>query len=85
MAKKIVFVQLTTVHSVCYHMLLQEAVDIVQRHLHRGYHDACQELIETAAARWQEEEGDYRDDVRTPVLYIVLYMHRCTALFTYIL
>jgi len=42
---------------------LQEAVDIVQRHLHRGYHEACQELIETAAARWQEEEGDYRDDV----------------------
>lgn len=41
----------------------QEAVDIVQRHLHRGYHEACQELIETAAARWQEEEGDYRDDV----------------------
>ena len=41
----------------------QEAVDIVQRNLHRGYHEACQELIETAAARWQEEEGDYRDDV----------------------
>lgn len=36
----------------------------MQRHLHRGYHEACQELIETAAARWQEEEGDYRDDVR---------------------
>jgi hypothetical protein len=43
---------------------LQEAVDIVQRSLDRGCHDACQELIETAAARWQEEEGDYRDDVR---------------------
>jgi protein phosphatase PTC2/3 len=41
----------------------QEAVDIVQEHLHLGYHEACQELIETAAARWQEEEGDYRDDV----------------------
>lgn len=42
---------------------LQEAVDIVQRNLHLGYHLACQELIETAAARWQDEEGDYRDDV----------------------
>jgi hypothetical protein len=38
----------------------------VQRNLDRGCHDACQELIETAAARWQEEEGDYRDDVRSP-------------------
>ncbi len=41
----------------------QEAVDIVQSHMHLGCHGACQELIETAAARWQEEEGDYRDDV----------------------
>jgi hypothetical protein len=44
-------------------LYLQEAVDIVQRHLHKGCHLACQELIETAAARWQDEEGDYRDDV----------------------
>lgn len=52
-----------------YCTVLQEAVDIVQRHLHRGYHEACQELIETAAARWQEEEGDYRDDVS--LLFII--------------
>jgi hypothetical protein len=44
-------------------LYLQEAVDIVQRHLPKGCHLACQELIETAAARWQDEEGDYRDDV----------------------
>lgn len=43
----------------------QEAVDIVKSCLDEGYGvpEACQELIETAAARWQEEEGDYRDDV----------------------
>ena len=43
----------------------QEAVDIVQGSISKGMHDACQELIETAAARWQDEEGDYRDDVST--------------------
>jgi protein phosphatase 2C family protein 2/3 len=43
----------------------QEAVDIVKSCLDSGVTvpDACQELIENAAARWQEEEGDYRDDV----------------------
>jgi protein phosphatase 2C family protein 2/3 len=43
----------------------QEAVDIVSTSLANGcgIPEACQELIETAAARWQEEEGDYRDDV----------------------
>ena len=48
-------------------------MDIVQRNLHRGYHDACQELIETAAARWQEEEGDYRDDVSTVEHLLLVY------------
>lgn len=45
----------------------QEAVDIVNSCFQDGVgtHDACQELIETAACRWQEEEGDYRDDVCT--------------------
>ena len=42
----------------------QEAVDIVQSYIHLGATFACQQLIQTAAARWQEEEGDYRDDVR---------------------
>ena len=44
----------------------QEAVDIVKQAFDSGVGvpEACQELIETAAARWQEEEGDYRDDVR---------------------
>lgn len=41
----------------------QEAVDIVKSCIADGVPTACQELIETAAARWQDEEGDYRDDV----------------------
>lgn len=41
----------------------QEAVDIVRKHIDKGNDVACQVLIETAATRWQEEEGDYRDDV----------------------
>ncbi len=41
----------------------QEAVDIVQSYIHLGATFACQQLIQTAATRWQEEEGDYRDDV----------------------
>jgi serine/threonine protein phosphatase PrpC len=43
----------------------QEAVEIVNNAMPNGSHAACQTLIETAAARWQEEEGDYRDDVST--------------------
>lgn len=43
----------------------QEAVEIVGGCVQEGIsmYDACQELIETAACRWQENEGDYRDDV----------------------
>lgn len=44
----------------------QEAVEIVQACLDDPdcvVPDACQELIEESASRWQEEEGDYRDDV----------------------
>lgn len=40
-----------------------EAVEIVQNNLHLGAFVACQILIQTAAQRWSEEEGDYRDDV----------------------
>jgi len=32
--------------------------------------DACQALIEEAARRWRNEEGDYRDDVRAPPSHI---------------
>jgi hypothetical protein len=35
----------------------------VHANIGMGAHYACQELIQTAAVRWQEEEGDYRDDV----------------------
>ena len=48
----------------CLHNAIpQEAVDIVSRYLGEGADIACEELIQTAATRWQEEEGDYRDDV----------------------
>lgn len=53
----------------------QEAVDIVQKSLHKGMHDACQDLIETAATRWQEEEGDYRDDITAIVVKVPLPYH----------
>jgi serine/threonine protein phosphatase PrpC len=61
----------------------QEAVEIVNGAISNGAGAACQTLIETAAARWQEEEGDYRDDVRTNTLpsidrsatYIIVPLH----------
>jgi serine/threonine protein phosphatase PrpC len=43
----------------------QEAVDIVQNNLAKGSSYACKELIQTAMQRWQDMEGDYRDDVST--------------------
>jgi protein phosphatase 2C family protein 2/3 len=46
----------------------QEAVDIVGEHLDRGATKACQALIEAAAAKWHEEEGDYRDDITALVV-----------------
>jgi hypothetical protein len=53
----------------------QEAVDIVQSFLHLGSTFACQQLIQTAATRWQEEEGDYRDDVCAfPSLHLCLLL-----------
>ena len=42
----------------------QEAVDIVSKNLQEGAPAACQALIEEAASRWRDFEGDYRDDVR---------------------
>ena len=46
-------------------MSSQEAVDVVGKEMSNGAdaEKACQVLIETASAKWQEEEGDYRDDV----------------------
>jgi serine/threonine protein phosphatase PrpC len=50
----------------------QEAVDIVQRHISKGADIACEKLIQTAANRWQEEEGDYRDDITALVITLPL-------------
>jgi len=48
----------------------QEAVDIVAACLREGKSvtQACQVLIEQATNRWQEEEGDYRDDITAIVI-----------------
>ena len=45
-----------------------EAVEIVAKHLHKGATKACQILIETAAEKWHDEEGDYRDDITAFVI-----------------
>lgn len=46
----------------------QEAVRIVGDNLDRGATRACQALIEVAAAKWHDEEGDYRDDITALVV-----------------
>lgn len=54
----------------------QEAVDIVQKHFVSKEEEsccaskACQDLIETAAAKWHQYEGDYRDDITALVVRI---------------
>lgn len=45
-----------------------ESVQLVAEHLHKGATKACQILIETAAAKWHDEEGDYRDDITALVI-----------------
>jgi serine/threonine protein phosphatase PrpC len=40
-----------------------EAVKIVADNIHKGATKACRALIEAAAERWHDEEGDYRDDI----------------------
>ena len=45
-----------------------EAVKTVAKHLHKGATKACQVLIEAAAAKWHDEEGDYRDDITALVI-----------------
>ena len=46
----------------------QEAVEIVAENLDKGATKACQALIEAAAAKWHDEEGDYRDDITALVV-----------------
>jgi len=50
----------------------QEAVDIVSKDLNspEGSSLACQHLIEAAAAKWHQHEGDYRDDITAIVIKI---------------
>ena len=45
-----------------------EAVHIVGEHLKDGATKACQKLIEVAASKWHEEEGNYRDDITALVV-----------------
>jgi len=46
-----------------------EAVDIVSRYFYKyGATKACEILIENAAERWRDEEGDYRDDITAIVV-----------------
>jgi serine/threonine protein phosphatase PrpC len=46
----------------------QEAVDIVGKHIEESAARACQALIEAAANKWHQEEGDYRDDITALVI-----------------
>lgn len=48
----------------------QEAVEIVGKNISKGSTAACQFLIEVAAERWHEEEGDYRDDITAVVVQV---------------
>jgi protein phosphatase PTC2/3 len=52
----------------------QEAVDVVANHLaqHNDATKACQALMELAAERWHDEEGDYRDDITALVVRLPL-------------
>ena len=50
----------------------QNAVDIVASSLKKGNGAsvACQTLIEAAAEKWHENEGDYRDDITALVIHL---------------
>ena len=50
----------------------QQAVDLVAQELEngKGSSEACQCLIEAAAAMWHEHEGDYRDDITALVVRV---------------
>ncbi|KAL3894654.1 MAG: hypothetical protein SGARI_007671, partial [Bacillariaceae sp.] len=45
-----------------------EAVKIISAHLDKGATKACRALIEAAAARWHDEEGEYRDDITAIII-----------------
>ena len=53
----------------------QEAVDIVWGELQKGVgvSGACQVLIEQAAARWRDVEGDYRDDITALLIMLPIF------------
>ena len=40
----------------------------MERYFNDGADKACEVLIETAAQRWREYEGDYRDDITAVVV-----------------
>lgn len=46
----------------------EEAVKIVSENLKHGSTKACRALIEAAAARWHDEEGEYRDDITAIII-----------------
>ena len=48
----------------------QIAINIVEKFMEKGATDACTKLIETAAAKWRQEEGDYRDDITAVCLKV---------------
>ena len=41
----------------------QPAAEIVDAFIEKSATEACTRLIETSAAKWRQEEGDYRDDI----------------------
>jgi serine/threonine protein phosphatase PrpC len=41
----------------------QAAAEIVNAFIQKSATEACTRLIETSAAKWRNEEGDYRDDI----------------------
>mmetsp|Transcript_10106 Transcript_10106/g.23380 ORF Transcript_10106/g.23380 Transcript_10106/m.23380 type:complete len:106 (-) Transcript_10106:33-350(-) len=45
-----------------------EAVRIVGNCIAKGASKACQTLIEAAANKWHQEEGNYRDDITALVI-----------------
>lgn len=45
-----------------------DAVKIVSENLNNGSTKACRSLIEAAAARWHDEEGEYRDDITAIII-----------------
>ena len=72
------------IHVIC----IQEAVSIVGMFLEEGATAACQELIAAAMMRWEEAEGDYRDDVRYTYAFIYtytsIYMYEYSRLYIYV-